>query len=94
MKPIANVASTLGLGPDDLELYGPFKAKIAPHVLRRPPTHQGGNLRGLRLYRRPLVLVRMTVALGCGSGSAFVAFSSGSSSGSAAGTVDMVSSRN
>ena len=34
-RPIVDVAAELGLTPDDLELYGPNKAKIATPALNR-----------------------------------------------------------
>jgi len=34
LKPITEIASSLGLSEDDIELYGKYKAKIKPHVLR------------------------------------------------------------
>ncbi len=36
LRPIADVAADLGLGPDDLDLYGKYKAKLSPEVARRP----------------------------------------------------------
>ena len=35
MVPIADVAAGLGLSPDDLDLYGKYKAKIHLDVLDR-----------------------------------------------------------
>ncbi len=35
LKPILNVAASLGLGPDDLDLYGKYKAKIHLDVLEK-----------------------------------------------------------
>jgi methylenetetrahydrofolate dehydrogenase (NADP+) / methenyltetrahydrofolate cyclohydrolase / formyltetrahydrofolate synthetase len=35
MKPISQVAEELGLQPEELELYGPFKAKVKLEVLDR-----------------------------------------------------------
>lgn len=35
LAPITEIAAQLGLGPDDLELYGKYKAKIAAHVWDR-----------------------------------------------------------
>ena len=32
MKPISQVAAELGLGEDDLELYGKYKAKVSLDV--------------------------------------------------------------
>jgi len=37
LRPIADVAADLGLGPDDIDLYGRYKAKITLDVTRRPP---------------------------------------------------------
>jgi formate--tetrahydrofolate ligase len=36
LRPIVDVAAELGLGPDDLDLYGKYKAKIALEVAERP----------------------------------------------------------
>jgi formate--tetrahydrofolate ligase len=36
MRPIVDVAADLGLTPDDLDLYGKYKAKIALEVSQRP----------------------------------------------------------
>lgn len=35
IKPITDVAAELGIQPDELELYGPYKAKVKLEVLRR-----------------------------------------------------------
>ena len=35
MKPIGEVAAELGLLPDELELYGPYKAKVKLEILER-----------------------------------------------------------
>jgi formate--tetrahydrofolate ligase len=35
-RPITDVAGDLGLGPDDLDLYGKYKAKIPLEIARRP----------------------------------------------------------
>ena len=40
-RPIVDVAAELGLGPDDLDLYGRYKAKVSLDVLSRPA---GGRL--------------------------------------------------
>ena len=40
-RPIAEVAADLGLGPDEIELYGPGKAKIPLPTLERPATGAG-----------------------------------------------------
>ena len=36
LRPIVDVAAELGLGPDDLDLYGKYKAKISLDVAERP----------------------------------------------------------
>jgi formate--tetrahydrofolate ligase len=36
LRPIVDVAADLGLGPDDLDLYGKYKAKVTLDVARRP----------------------------------------------------------
>ena len=35
LKPIAEVAGELGLGPDEIEPYGRFKAKVGLEALQR-----------------------------------------------------------
>ena len=37
LRPIVDVAAELGLTPDELDLYGKYKAKIALDVPQRPP---------------------------------------------------------
>ena len=44
MKPIAEIAAMLGLSEDDIELYGKYKAKIAPHVWDRIKDRPDGKL--------------------------------------------------
>jgi formate--tetrahydrofolate ligase len=36
LRPIVDVAAELGLGPDDLDLYGKYKAKISLDIAERP----------------------------------------------------------
>ena len=36
LRPIVDVAKELGLGADDLDLYGKYKAKIALDIAERP----------------------------------------------------------
>ena len=36
LRPIVDVAADLVLGPDDLDLYGKYKAKVTLDVARRP----------------------------------------------------------
>ena len=35
LKPIMQVAEELGIRPDELELYGPYKAKVKLEILER-----------------------------------------------------------
>jgi formate--tetrahydrofolate ligase len=44
LLPITEVAKQVGLEPDDLELYGKYKAKIAPHVWDRVKGNPDGKL--------------------------------------------------
>ncbi len=37
LRPITDVAADIGLGPDDLDLYGKYKAKVALELTTRPP---------------------------------------------------------
>jgi formate--tetrahydrofolate ligase len=37
LRPITDVAKEIGLGPDDLDLYGKYKAKVALELASRPP---------------------------------------------------------
>src|SRR5438067_1995263 len=44
LRPIQEIAETLGLGLDDLELYGRYKAKIRGEVIERASTRPDGAL--------------------------------------------------
>lgn len=44
LKPITEIASSLGLGEDDIELYGKYKAKIKAHVLKDRKDGPDGKL--------------------------------------------------
>lgn len=43
LKPITQIGEELGLLPDELELYGPYKAKIKLEVLERLKDHPNGK---------------------------------------------------
>jgi len=43
MRPIADIGAELGLLPEELELYGPYKAKISLDVLRRLADRPNGR---------------------------------------------------
>ena len=44
LKPITEIAASLGLTDDDIEMYGKYKAKIKPHVLRDRKDKPDGKL--------------------------------------------------
>jgi len=44
LKPIVEIAASLGLTEDDIELYGKYKAKIKPHVLKQRQDKPDGKL--------------------------------------------------
>ncbi|HOJ79247.1 MAG TPA: formate--tetrahydrofolate ligase [Clostridiales bacterium] len=44
MKPITEVASTLGINPDELELYGKYKAKLTDSLWQRVRNNRDGKL--------------------------------------------------
>ncbi|MBT3284204.1 formate--tetrahydrofolate ligase [Candidatus Bathyarchaeota archaeon] len=44
MKHISEIAESLGLNGDDIELYGKYKAKILPHVLKEREGRPDGKL--------------------------------------------------
>ncbi len=44
LKPIVEIAASLGLTEDDIELYGKYKAKIKPQVLRQRQGNKDGKL--------------------------------------------------
>lgn len=44
LRPISEIAEELGLGPDDIELYGKYKAKVDLDVLKRLKDRPNGKL--------------------------------------------------
>jgi formate--tetrahydrofolate ligase len=44
LLPVTEIGGGLGLGPDDLELHGPFKAKVATRVWERVKERRNGRL--------------------------------------------------
>ena len=44
MKPVVEIAAELGLGPDDLELYGKYKAKVTFEAIERFKSRPDGKL--------------------------------------------------
>lgn len=43
LRPLLEVARVMGLGPDDLEMYGNTKAKVKLDMLKQPPTRKQGK---------------------------------------------------
>jgi formate--tetrahydrofolate ligase len=35
LKPITEIAESIGIGEDELDLYGKYKAKVSPDILKR-----------------------------------------------------------
>ncbi len=44
LEPISNVAARVGLSPDDIELYGKYKAKISNEFIKKNETNPDGKL--------------------------------------------------
>ena len=44
LQPIVEIASKLGIGEDELELYGKYKAKVSPKVWQRVKDNKDGKL--------------------------------------------------
>src|SRR5262247_3103158 len=44
LRPIQEIAERVGLGPDDLELYGRFKAKVSGEAIARAAANPDGRL--------------------------------------------------
>ena len=44
MLPIREVAASLGIGEDDLELYGKYKAKLTDELMTRAGSNPDGKL--------------------------------------------------
>ncbi len=49
MLPIKDVAATIGIKEDDLELYGKYKAKISDELINRTKKNPDGKLILLQL---------------------------------------------
>lgn len=54
MLPITEVAGKLGIGEEDIELYGRYKAKLSMDLIKRVQDKPDGNLFWLRPLPRPL----------------------------------------
>ncbi|MEA4953630.1 MAG: formate--tetrahydrofolate ligase, partial [Aminivibrio sp.] len=44
LRPIVDIAEKLGIGEEDLELYGRYKAKVSPAVWERVKNNPDGKL--------------------------------------------------
>ena len=44
MEPIGKVAEQIGIGEDDLELYGKYKAKLSDDLIKRVQDRPDGKL--------------------------------------------------
>ena len=44
MKPIVEIAANLGLGEDDIELFGKYKAKSSNQALKKLHTNKNGKV--------------------------------------------------
>ena len=44
MEPITKVAEKFGINPDDLELYGKYKAKLSDEILKKNANNKKGKL--------------------------------------------------
>ena len=43
MQPIKEVAASIGIAEDDIELYGKYKAKISDELIERSKNNPDGN---------------------------------------------------
>lgn len=68
MRPIVDVAAEVGLSPDDLDLYGPFKAKIHLDVRDRPSGARGRYVVATSLTPTPFGEGKTTMAIGLAQG--------------------------
>ncbi len=66
LRPVSEIAEELGLLPEELELYGPFKAKIRLSVLRRLSTARARYLLVTGITPTPFGEGKTTVSVGLG----------------------------
>src|SRR5512140_3734822 len=53
LKPILQVAQELGIRPDELELYGPYKAKVKLEILERLKNRPNGKYIDVTAFAPP-----------------------------------------
>lgn len=68
MRPIVDVAAEIGLSPDDIDLYGPYKAKIHLDVSDRPGGQRGRYVVVTSITPTPFGEGKTTVAIGLAQG--------------------------
>ena len=72
-KPITEIAEELGLGPDEIEQYGRYKAKISLDVRKRLATRPNGKYVVVTaITPTPLGEGKTTVTVGLGEGLAYI----------------------
>lgn len=64
MLPITTIAEKIGLNPDDLELYGKYKAKLSMATLRDLPKHTGKLILVTSINPTPAGEGKSTVSIG------------------------------
>lgn len=64
MLPITTIAEKIGLNPDDLELYGKYKAKLSMATLRNLPKHTGKLILVTSINPTPAGEGKSTVSIG------------------------------
>ncbi len=65
-RPIVEIAEELGLRPDEIELYGPYKAKVNLDVLQRLPTRRARYVLVTGTTPTPFGEGKTTVTVGLG----------------------------
>ena len=65
MKPITEVAESIGIAADDLELYGRYKAKLSDEYMQKIQDRPNGKLILVTArQQQPLVWDRRSASLG------------------------------
>jgi formate--tetrahydrofolate ligase len=70
MRPIVEVAAEIGLGPDELDLYGPYKAKIHLDAAGRRDGQRGRYVVVTSITPTPFGEGKTTMAVGLAQGCA------------------------
>ncbi|MEA1996634.1 MAG: formate--tetrahydrofolate ligase, partial [Gemmatimonadota bacterium] len=64
MLPVSEIASSVGLGEDDLELYGKYKAKGSMEALERKGSNTGHLILVTAISATPAGVGKSTVSVG------------------------------